>query len=100
MTEAQVTSIDDRYFLPFTITLADRVYTCPTCGDAEDRDVNAARDILCEGLRSSTVGRTGIDACGQLASTIASRKRFGNRKPAGRSRKNVQTSKVSGQGAQ
>jgi putative transposase len=28
------------------LTLADRIYACDTCGHAEDRDVNAARNLL------------------------------------------------------
>ncbi len=56
------------------LTLKDRTYVCVHCGHIEDRDLNASRNILCEGLR--TVGRTGTDACGQNAS-MPKRKRFG-----------------------
>lgn len=55
------------------LTLADRTYICD-CGHVEDRDLNAARNILREGIR--TVGRTGTNACGQIAST-PKRRRFG-----------------------
>lgn len=36
--------------------LGDRVYSCPVCGHIEDRDLNAAKNILAEGLRMKGVG--------------------------------------------
>jgi putative transposase len=33
------------------LTLADRVWTCPACGQQMDRDLNAARNIRDEALR-------------------------------------------------
>ncbi len=38
------------------LTLADRWYYCAACGHSEDRDINASKNILLEGLRTLSSG--------------------------------------------
>ena len=47
------------------LTLSDRTYHCPSCGYTINRDLNAALNLLNEGLRIYTVGHTG-SACGEV----------------------------------
>ena len=46
------------------LDLSDRVYTCQSCGLKIDRDLNAALNLLKEGLRIYTEGHSG-SACGE-----------------------------------
>jgi len=46
--------------------LSKRIYNCPVCGHKEDRDINAAKNILAR----ATVGLTESYACGDLSSTL------------------------------
>lgn len=49
------------------LKLSDRIYVCEDCGNIVDRDFNASKNILAEGLNvlHSTVGHTGSNACGE-----------------------------------
>ena len=47
------------------LKLSDRLYVCPDCGFEIDRDLNAAINILQEGIRQyNTAGTAEINACG------------------------------------
>ena len=46
------------------LLLGDRTFVCPSCGLTIDRDLNAALNLLHEGIRIYTVGHTG-SACGE-----------------------------------
>lgn len=50
------------------LKLKDRIFVCPECGFTMERDHHASCNIETEGIRilsSSTVGHTGIYACGE-----------------------------------
>lgn len=46
------------HFIKQDLTLKDREWDCPECGVHHDRDVNAAKMILLQGKKTTTVGTT------------------------------------------
>ncbi|MHC0062474.1 RNA-guided endonuclease InsQ/TnpB family protein [Nostoc sp. UIC 10890] len=69
-------------------TLSTRTHVCPHCGHTQDRDWNAARNILAHGL--STAGHVGTNASGETdqylgEETPSSKSTRGKRKPKERS---------------
>lgn len=46
------------HYIKQDLTLKDREWTCPECGTRHDRDVNAAKMILLQGKKTTTVGTT------------------------------------------
>ncbi|PIP05932.1 MAG: transposase, partial [Syntrophobacterales bacterium CG23_combo_of_CG06-09_8_20_14_all_48_27] len=49
------------------MSLSKRTYNCSKCGYIEDRDINAAKNIL----KKSTLGRRGSHDCGDMPSTLS-----------------------------
>ena len=56
------------------LTLKDRVYRCP-CGNTEDRDVNASRNILGRALKAVRQGMPELTRVERVASTFSKRRR-------------------------
>lgn len=55
------------------LTLSDRQWVCPECGEVNDRDYNAACNLRDYYLRNiNTVGTTGINACGDSVNMAVS----------------------------
>ena len=50
------------------LLLGDRTFVCPSCGLTIDRDLNAALNLLHEGIRIYTEGHSG-SACGEVDGT-------------------------------
>ena len=57
-------------------SLSTRTHVCPHCGFAEDRDVNAAINVLNKAL--STVGHTGTHAWGEMPSGLVGENLLGD----------------------
>ena len=56
-----------------SLTLKDREWTCPKCGNRHDRDGNATKNIREEGMRilsTNTDGQSGFQACGEDVSLV------------------------------
>lgn len=51
--------------------LEERTYRCPECGMVLDRDLNAAKNILAEGLRKLGRGTPEANACGEGVRPVA-----------------------------
>ena len=55
--------------------LDERIYECHDCGSVMNRDLNAAINILHEGLKN-TLGHRGIEACGDDTVSSVKQEKF------------------------
>jgi putative transposase len=53
---SQLCSTRDCHYKNKGLTMSDRFWTCPCCGVTHDRDINAATNILIEGMRMLAAG--------------------------------------------
>ncbi len=63
------------------LALEEREWVCPACSAHQDRDVNAAKNLLLAGLRPATGSSPGRGAC--LSAPRASRQAGGHRRAGG-----------------
>jgi putative transposase len=58
-----------------SLKLKDRKWKCNKCGDTHDRDINASKNLLSEGIKillhtNITIGTMGSHACGDDVSHV------------------------------
>jgi putative transposase len=63
-----------------SLTLNDRIWTCSKCNSLIDRDLNAAKNILKEGLKTISVGTTDYGRGGEIRLDLSSTTRETSKK--------------------